>query len=116
LAYSIIPKEKAFLIPDENIYPNCIKQELSLFCIGLRNIEEIVGSVTPTNVAVSFDISGDAYDPIYTDYKKVKARGVNINRLIPLTVDVPKNQNFCPVIDCYVWNQNLPDEPKLLGV
>lgn len=76
----------------------------------------MIGNIEPTNVAVSFDISGDDYDPIYTDYKKVKDKGVNINRLIPIKIDVPKNQNFCPVIDCYVWNQINPDKPKLLGV
>lgn len=51
----------------------------------------MVSNITPSNVSISFDISGDDYDPIYTDYKKVKEKGVNINRLIPITVDVPKN-------------------------
>lgn len=51
----------------------------------------MIGNIEPTNVAVSFDISGDDYDPIYTDFKKVKDKGVNINRLIPIKIDVPKN-------------------------
>ena len=64
---------------------------MNLFCIGLRNFEDMVLNTTPSNVCISFDISGDDYDPIYTDYKKVKDKGVNINRLIPLNVDVPRN-------------------------
>lgn len=77
---------------------------------------DIIGTIEPTNVAVSFDISGDDYDPIFTDYKKVKSEGMNINRLISLKIDIPRNQNFCPVIDCYVWNKEAAEEPKLLGV
>jgi hypothetical protein len=114
VSYYFGPKKNsslADLIPDENIYPNCIKQELSLFCI-----EDMVGTIAPNNVAVSFDIGGDDYDLIFTDYKKVMARGVNINRLIPLIVEVPKNQHFCSVINCYLWNQDLPEKPKLIGV
>lgn len=65
----------------------------------------MIGKIEPSNCAVSFDISGDDYDPIYTDYKKVKNKAININRLITINVDIPRNQNFCPVVDCYVWNK-----------
>ena len=51
----------------------------------------MVGDTEPSNLAVSFDISGDSFDPIFTDYKKVKNGGVNINRLISLDIDIPRN-------------------------
>lgn len=51
----------------------------------------MVGNIEPTNCAVSFDISGDANEPIYTDFKKVKSRAMNLNRLIKIDIDIPRN-------------------------
>jgi hypothetical protein len=41
--------------------------------------------------SISFDISGDANDPFFTDSMKVKACGININRAIEIDLDVPHN-------------------------
>ena len=42
-------------------------------------------------MSLSFDISGDDYDPITTDATKVKDGGININRTISMDIDVPNN-------------------------
>ena len=47
---------------------------------------------------------------------KIKNCGVNINKFIPVKIDVPKNKNFCPVLDIYVWEHRTPVEKKLFGV
>lgn len=91
MSYALIKKEDASKVPEESLYPSCEKGTINLFCVGLRNIDTMVGKIEPTNCAVSFDISGDDYDPIYTDYKKVKDKAININRLITINVDIPRN-------------------------
>ena len=37
--YVLIPKDKAHLVPYEELYPNHTKEVLNLFCIGVRDIE-----------------------------------------------------------------------------
>ncbi|CAD8130760.1 unnamed protein product [Paramecium sonneborni] len=67
--------------------------------------EDIVSNMTPRYVSNLLNINGDNCDPIYIEYKNVRGRDVNINTLIHITVDVPKNIHFSPVIDCYLQNQ-----------
>jgi hypothetical protein len=97
----------------ENIYPTSSKATMHFFCIGLRNIDEHVDGIDPSTCSVSFDVSGDDADAFFTDPMKVKAGGININRLVSLSLDVPNNQNFCPVLDVFVWEET-PGKPKTL--
>lgn len=91
LAYALIKKEDAPKVPIESLYPSCVKSKMNIFCIGLRDIEQMIGKVEPKNCSVSFDISGDEFDPVFTDSKKIKAGGININRLITVDIDIPNN-------------------------
>lgn len=45
----------------------------------------------------------------------MKVSGININRLIGLDLDVPNNQNFCPVMDVFTWEESPGQDKKLLG-
>ena len=48
-----------YKIPDEDIYPNSVPEEINIFCIGLRNIDETIDGKKPMKFSVAFDISGD---------------------------------------------------------
>lgn len=64
LSYVLVRKEQAEHVPLEKIYPASAKTRLHFFCIGLRNIIEEVDGKEPAHVSLSFDISGDDYDPV----------------------------------------------------
>jgi hypothetical protein len=52
------------------MYPAFNPTKLHFFCIGLRNIEN-TGDHEPTKCSISFDISGDDHDPLFTDAVKI---------------------------------------------
>lgn len=36
--------------------------------------------------------------------------------MITLDLDVPNNQNFCPILDVYMWDDTDPPTKSLLGL
>lgn len=42
--------------------------------------------------------------------------GININKIETIKLDVPNNQNFCPVLDVYLWEESSDSDKKLLGL
>jgi hypothetical protein len=95
------------------MYPAYKKITLNVFCIGLRNIDEHIGGREVQKASISFDISGDTNEPMYTDTMRIRDSGVNVNRILPLMLDVPNNQNFSPVMDVFAW-ENTDGEDKMM--
>lgn len=123
LGYVLIKKDDAFKVPYEPLYPTCVPQKINIFVVGLRDVEETHSSLSQIKLkalSTSFDISGDDYDPVVTVPEKILNNGVNINTFLPITVDVPKNKNLCPVLDCFVYDHsgasNDISDKKLLGL
>jgi hypothetical protein len=81
---------------------------LHFFVIGLRDIDAEIGDTIPEKCSVSFDVSGDDNEAMFTDAKPVLNGGLTLNRLISLELDVPNNQNFCPILDVYMWEESDP--------
>lgn len=59
--------------------------------IGLRDIVEEVDGFEPKKCSVSFDVSGDQYDPVKTDVKPINNQGININKIETIELDIPNN-------------------------
>lgn len=101
-------------MPFETLIPASNPAKLHFFCIGLRDIEETVDGTETSNCTVSFKVSGSPLEE-KTDVTKVKLGGMNINRLINIELDAPNNQNFCPVMDVFTWEETPGKPRKLLG-
>ena len=102
--YTIIEKNIAEQVPQEDIYPSFDRHKLHIFCIGLRDIDLEVGKIQPKKCYSTFDISGDEFEPVKTDPIKIKNGGININKLISLDIDIPHNKHFCPMLDICAWD------------
>lgn len=73
---------------------------------------------TPKKVYTQFDISGDNYDPVKTDVQEVLRRGVNVNKMMMLDIDLTQDKDFCPVMDIIAWECQdgvRPNQRKMLG-
>ena len=98
-----------YIVPFEPLYPECTKEKLHIFVIGLRDIEQTHSSLSKMKLkalSASFDISGDDFDPVVTVPEKIYNNGVNINTYLPINVDVPKNKNLCPVLDVFAYDHS----------
>lgn len=121
--YVLIKKEDAQKVPFEPLYPECSKQKLHIFVVGLRDIEEVHSSLSQLKLkalSTSFDISGDDHDPVTTQPEKILNSGVNINQYLQITIDVPRNRALCPVLDVFAYDHsnttNDPSAKRLLGL
>ena len=55
-------------------------------------------------------------DPVETGVMKIKDNGININKYIPITIDIPKNKWFCSVMEVFCYEHMNSGEKKLQGV
>ena len=115
IGYTLIRKEHATFIPMESMEPETSKTELNVFCIGLRDIDETIDDIKPKNVKVLYDFSGQQYEKIWTESQKIKCQGTNLNKLITITLNVPRNKNFSPVLDTFVYESSPGQEEQILG-
>lgn len=93
---------------------------LCLYFIGIRDIEmEHPDLGEPNRISTSFDISGDSYDPEYVVGQEIKRRGINVNKLLNLNIDMVSQEELCPVMDIVTWECSDGDnvgERKMFGV
>lgn len=72
----------------------------------------------PKKVYTQFDISGDNYDPIKTNVQEVARKGVNVNKMMMIDIDLTQDKEFCPVMDIIAWECSdgvRPNLRKMLG-
>lgn len=105
LSYSLLEQSVISHMPEEKrIYPRSRKEHLNIFCIGLRQVNVgVIEKYEPKKGYVTFDISGDEYDAIKSETVRIKNKGICVNKLIKLDIDLPNNKNFCPTMDICAW-------------
>lgn len=111
MGYAIVEKENSDMIPVSDLKPESVKFPLYIYFIGIRDIEMEHPEIgEPRKISTSFDISGDRYDPEYVSSLQVKRRGINVNKLLNINVDMFTDKDLCSVMDILAWECSKGDE------
>lgn len=105
--YGLMSKAEAERCPIVSIVPKTVPCNLSIICIGIRDLIDSMNFIALKRISCKFDVSGDSHEGMDTNKHLVKYNSVNLSEIITVPIDVPINPLFSPVLSVYVYDHVL---------